>query len=647
MKNILVTGGAGFIGSAFARHMVAQHPELNIIVLDLLTYAGNLNNLASVSDEPNYRFNQGDIASREDVSRALQEFRVDTIVNFAAESHVDRSILAPDAFIHSNTVGVHVLLDEACRAGVGRFLQVSTDEVYGDVAPGCFSTEGDNFLPNSPYAASKASAELLVRASHITHGLDTVITRGSNTFGPFQYPEKLMPFFITEAIDGRPLPLYGDGLQQRDWLHVDDHARGIACALFHGVSGQAYNIAGEHQAHNIDVTRLILESLGQPATCRTARGTISAMPCVASESRAWAGNANTTLKTPPPLPYAGIRKTSGGGALSRPATGTTGTAGSMQPVWRLLTAERTHPAAARPCYNSRECDGRAMRILVTGAAGNLGKRLLKDLAEAGHEALGADIVGDDVERLDICDFAATQALVRRLEPDLVIHAAAWTDVDGCARDPERALAINGFGSQHVALAAAATGSAIVYVSSNEVFSGRDRRPLDEFARPAPCNPYGYSKLAGEVAVAAHNPRHYIVRSAWLFAHGGRNFVQAILGAARAGRQLRVVSNEVANPTYTNDLSEAIVRLVASERFGTYHFVNEGACSRLQFARYVLDRAGFADTAIQAISSHQWPRPGSPPEYAALANHAGRMPGITLRPWREAVDAFLRCEGLLR
>ena len=288
-----------------------------------------------------------------------------------------------------------------------------------------------------------------------------------------------------------------------------------------------------------------------------------------------------------------------------------------------------------------------MRILVTGAAGNLGGLLLKDLAEVGHEVLGADVVGDDVEHLDICDFSATQTLIDAHRPELVIHAAAWTDVDGCAREPERALAVNGHGTQHVALAAAATGSAIVYVSSNEVFSGRDRRPLDEFARPAPGNPYGYSKRAGEIAVAAHNPRHYIVRTAWLFAHGGRNFVQAILGAARAGVPLRVVSNEVANPTYTNDLSAAIVRLVTSERFGTYHFVNEGACSRLHFARHVLDRSGYAETPIQAISSHQWPRPGSPPEYAALANHAGRMLGITLRSWQDAVDAFLRREGLWR
>lgn len=266
MKNILVTGGAGFIGSAFVRHMVTAHPGLNIIVFDCLTYAGNLNNLLPVADEPNYRFVQGDIASREDSARALRQYEIDTIVNLAAESHVDRSILAPDAFIQANTVGVHILLDEACRAGVGRFVQVSTDEVYGDIAPGVFSQEEDALRPNSPYAASKAAAELLVRACHVTHGLDTVITRGSNTFGAYQYPEKLLPFFITEALDGRPLPLYGDGRQQRDWLHVDDHARGIACALFHGEAGQAYNIAGERQERNLDVTRRILAQLGRPLT---------------------------------------------------------------------------------------------------------------------------------------------------------------------------------------------------------------------------------------------------------------------------------------------------------------------------------------------------------------------------------------------
>lgn len=265
MKNILVTGGAGFIGSAFVRHMVNTYPEYNIICYDKLTYAGNLDNLVDVTDEPNYRFEKGDIADRATVRKVLADHHIDTIVNFAAESHVDRSILAPDAFIHTDVVGVYILLDEGRKHGIGRFCHVSTDEVYGDIEEG-FSVEDDKFLPNSPYAASKAGGELMLRAYHITYGMDVVITRGSNTYGPYQYPEKLIPFFTTEAIDDKPLPLYGDGKQVRDWLYVDDHARGVDVVLHKGVSGEAYNVAGENQRFNIDVTKRILDLLDKPDT---------------------------------------------------------------------------------------------------------------------------------------------------------------------------------------------------------------------------------------------------------------------------------------------------------------------------------------------------------------------------------------------
>lgn len=265
MKNILVTGGAGFIGSAFVRMMVRDYPYYNIITLDKLTYAGNLDNLLPVKSASNHAFVQADIADREAVHTALETHNIDTIVNFAAESHVDRSILDPDAFIMTDIYGVYTLLEEARLRGVERFVQVSTDEVYGDVETG-YSVETDPFLPNSPYAASKASGELMVRSYHVTYGMNTIITRGSNTYGPYQYPEKLVPFFTTEAIDDRPLPVYGDGLQIRDWLHVEDHARGIAHVLHEGAAGEAYNLAGEDLRHNIDVTRMILESLGKPET---------------------------------------------------------------------------------------------------------------------------------------------------------------------------------------------------------------------------------------------------------------------------------------------------------------------------------------------------------------------------------------------
>ncbi len=263
MKNILVTGGAGFIGSAFVRHMVSTYPDYRIVVYDKLTYAGNLDNLIPVKDAPNYAFERGDIADREAVKAAFERYDIDTVVNFAAESHVDRSILDPDAFIRADVVGVYVLLDAARSHGVERFLQVSTDEVYGDVHEG-LSVEDDSFLPNSPYAASKAGGELIVRSYHVTYGMNTIITRGSNTYGPYQYPEKLLPLFITEAMDEKPLPLYGDGMQVRDWLYVDDHARGVDLALHKGEACEAYNIAGENQQHNIDVVQSMLGLLGKP-----------------------------------------------------------------------------------------------------------------------------------------------------------------------------------------------------------------------------------------------------------------------------------------------------------------------------------------------------------------------------------------------
>jgi len=265
MKNVLVTGGAGFIGSNFVRKMLENHPTYRVVVFDKMTYAGNLDNLESVSENPNYKFLRGDIADRNAVKRALDSNQIDTVVNFAAETHVDRSILNPDAFIDTNTRGVYVLLDESNKHGVERFLQVSTDEVYGSVPQGFFK-EGDALEPNSPYSASKASGDLMVHAFHITYGLNTVITRGSNTFGPYQYPEKLLPLFITNAIDNEPLPLYGDGMQVRDWLYVDDHCSGIDLVLHEGLAGEIYNLGGENERHNIDVIRKMLTIMAKPET---------------------------------------------------------------------------------------------------------------------------------------------------------------------------------------------------------------------------------------------------------------------------------------------------------------------------------------------------------------------------------------------
>lgn len=263
MRNVLVTGGAGFIGSCLVRRMLDRYPDYNVVVFDKLTYAGNLDNLEPVSEKSSYKFVRGDIADRDAVRRALQSSDIDTVVNVAAETHVDRSILNPDAFIETNSRGVYVLLDESVKHGVERYLQVSTDEVYGSIPEGFFK-EGDPLEPNSPYAASKASSDLMTRAYYITYGLNAVITRGSNTFGPYQYPEKLMPLFITNAMDDEALPLYGDGMQVRDWLYVEDHAAGIDLVLHHGQPGEAYNLGGENERHNIDVIRQMLAIMGKP-----------------------------------------------------------------------------------------------------------------------------------------------------------------------------------------------------------------------------------------------------------------------------------------------------------------------------------------------------------------------------------------------
>ena len=260
---LLVTGGAGFIGANYVQQVLATHPGDEIVTLDLLTYAGNLANLEPVLENPRHTFVRGDIADATAVASAIGD-GVDAIVNFAAESHVDRSIADAGAFLATNVTGTQVLLDAARKHGVTRFLQVSTDEVYGSLGSTGFFREDTPIQPNSPYAASKASADLLVRAAHHTHGLPALITRCSNNYGPYQFPEKLIPLFVTNALADQPLPLYGDGRQVRDWIHVEDHCRGVDLVLRNGRVGEVYNLGGGNERENIAIAGLILEAHGKP-----------------------------------------------------------------------------------------------------------------------------------------------------------------------------------------------------------------------------------------------------------------------------------------------------------------------------------------------------------------------------------------------
>ena len=270
--NIIVTGGAGFIGSNFIFYMLDRHPEDRIVCVDSLTYAGNLSTLESVMDHPQFRFVKLDIRDREGADRLFAEESPDMVVNFAAESHVDRSIEDPGVFLETNIMGTAVLMDACRKYGIRRFHQVSTDEVYGDLPldrPDLFFTEETPIHTSSPYSTSKASADLLVLAYHRTYGLPVTISRCSNNYGPYQFPEKLIPLMIANALHDQPLPVYGEGLNVRDWLYVEDHCKAIDLILRGGRVGQVYNIGGHNEMRNIDIVKLICRELGKPESLIT------------------------------------------------------------------------------------------------------------------------------------------------------------------------------------------------------------------------------------------------------------------------------------------------------------------------------------------------------------------------------------------
>ena len=263
---IIVTGGAGFIGSNFIFHMLEAHPGNRIICLDKLTYAGNLSTLRPVADDPRFRFVKLDICDREGVFKLFEEEHPDIVVNFAAESHVDRSIVNPQIFLETNIIGTSVLMDACCKYGIARFHQVSTDEVYGDLPldqPDLFFTEKTPLHTSSPYSSSKAGADLLALAYHRTYGLPVTISRCSNNYGPYQFPEKLIPLMIINCLKNKPLPVYGKGLNVRDWLYVEDHCKAVDLIIHKGREGEVYNVGGHNEMHNIDIVKLVCKELGK------------------------------------------------------------------------------------------------------------------------------------------------------------------------------------------------------------------------------------------------------------------------------------------------------------------------------------------------------------------------------------------------
>ncbi len=297
MKNILVTGGAGFIGSNFVNMMLNKYDDIQLVVYDKLTYAGNLDNLAPVANDPRYHFVQGDICDAATVDASIQKYNIDTVVNFAAETHVDRSLMEPGGFIQTDVYGTYILLEAAKKYELERYHQISTDEVYGQILEGR-SVESDQLHTRSPYSAAKAGGDLMCLAYYTSFGLPVTITRGSNNIGPYQYPEKVVPVFVTNAIDDKPLPLYGDGLHKRDYQYVVDHCEGIDVVLQQGTPGEIYNLGTEVETTNIEMTKLILkllnkpESLIQPITDRPGHDRRYALDCSKIKALGWQSKHN-------------------------------------------------------------------------------------------------------------------------------------------------------------------------------------------------------------------------------------------------------------------------------------------------------------------------------------------------------------------
>ncbi len=555
MKRILVTGGCGFIGANFVRLELETYPDVSITNLDALTYAGNPDNLADLSSESRYRFVHGDVADRALVTKLLADGDgFDAVVHFAAESHVDRSIDDATPFLRTNIVGTQCLLDAARAAKTPRYVQVSTDEVYGTLAPEDPPfTESTPLAPNSPYAASKAGADLLVRAAHHTHGMNTVITRCSNNYGPYQFPEKLIPLFITNAFADIALPVYGDGRQVRDWIHVSDHCRGVDAALRHGQAGEVYNFGGRSERFNIDVTHAVLrltdkpESLIRHVTDRLGHDRRYAVECEKAEARArLEAHGRIRGRTGPHRRLVSRKPEMG---RSRPLGG----------VPRITSIRRMVLVI---CGFSRRIDshrriaqgGAVMRALVTGVTGFVGGHLAEHLLASGDLVVGLSASGRfpaelahlsgqvRLERFDLAggDEDALVDLLQRKQPEVIYHLAAQANPQASVADPRGTWALNLGGALNLLEAVRAAGSTlkpaprVVLVGSGVSYGNPapEYLPVSESCPLRPNNPYAASKAAADLLGIQHALGHatdvLIVRP---FNHAGpRQAPMYVLGA---------------------------------------------------------------------------------------------------------------------
>lgn len=651
---IFVTGGAGFIGSAVCRHLVNE-TNASVVNLDKLTYAANLRSLDPIESNPRYRFCKIDICDTEALAEAFRRFEPDAVMHLAAESHVDRSITGSADFIQTNIVGTHALLEAARHYWEGlsraqreafRFLHVSTDEVYGSLGVDGLFAETSPYSPNSPYAASKAAADHLANAWYHTYGLPVIVTNCSNNYGPYHFPEKLIPLVTLNALEGKPLPVYGKGDNVRDWLYVDDHARALNLILRRGRPGENYNIGGRNERTNLEVVEAIcgmLDELAPDPGIGARRNLIAFVADRPGHDKRYAIDAS---KLEGELGWrarenfdTGLRKTVewylANEAWWRPLRA------GVYAGERLGLPSRAAVAGKPGIAIVREKKNRP--VLVIGRNGQVARALnARGFGAVSHVCLGR-------EAADLNDPSALARAFETHEPALVVNAAAYTAVDKAESEPGIAFAINRDGPARLAKLCAARGIPLVHISTDYVFDGTKDSPYVEDDRIAPLNVYGASKAQGSAAVREHLREHVILRTSWVYSPYGSNFVSTMLRLGQSRDEVAVVGDQIGCPTSAQDIAEAIGEIAArllrgDGEYGTFHLAGTGETSWHGFAEEIFAQAqarGRRVPALRRVSTRDYPTAARRPANSRLdCTRLERSYGVRLPAWKVSLTRCL-------
>ncbi len=643
---VMVTGGAGFIGSAVCRHLVSDY-GIAVVNVDDLTYAANLHSLDSISSDPKYAFERADVCDRAAIDAIFSKYSPTAVIHLAAESHVDRSITGAAAFINTNVVGTYQLLEAAHhyykqlasdRRTEFRFIHVSTDEVYGSLgAEGRFCEETP-YQPSSPYSASKAASDHLAHAWFKTYGLPVIVSNCSNNYGPYQFPEKLIPLTILNAIEGKPLPVYGQGSNVRDWLYVDDHAEGLISLLLRGRPGEKYNFGGDCERSNLSVVELICDILDRAVPgVKSKRSLIRFVTDRPGHDLRYAIDASKAHRdlgwTPRKTFEEGIERTIHWYLDNR--------------AWWELSRVKVYKGERLGLLKRGTRASSAVGpILVTGKGGQL-VCCLRDVATQQNTSL-LSIGRPD---FDLEDSASIDDVVARIAPSAIINAAAYTAVDKAEAEPECTYMINRDAPARLAAAARKMKIPFIHLSTDYIFDGHKTSPYHEGDAPAPLNVYGQSKLAGEVAVMDAYPRAVVIRTSWLYSPYGHNFVRTMLRLSATPKIVRVVNDQLGTPTSASDLADGILKILqqlvaeqSSSISGIYHLAGQGETTWYGFAENIfasLARRGQPVPRLREITTEEYPTPACRPKNSCLdSSKAERVFDVRLPPWQTSLEKCL-------